>query len=104
MKLPRNANQIGPVGAGELNFITARVGDATHEARVQDFLRAGDEATRTTVLSRLDASYAVRGEPVDLDGLWRALGVEVGRGGAVTLLDDAPLASIRKAIASGTRH
>jgi predicted metalloprotease with PDZ domain len=87
-----------------LREILARVGDATHEARVQDFLRAGDDATRTSVLSRLHASYAVRGEPVDLDALWRSLGIDLGKGGTVSLRDDAPLSSVRKAIAAGVRH
>jgi hypothetical protein len=51
----------------------------------------------------------VRGENVDLDGIWRSLGIEPiaadddGHPAGVKLHDDAPLAAVRKAIA-GTRH
>lgn len=81
-----------------------REGDATHVARVGDFLRLGDQVTGTRVLEDADVHHAVGGEPVDLDGLWRSLGVEVDPSGAVSLRDDAPLSSLRKAIASGSAH
>jgi predicted metalloprotease with PDZ domain len=80
-----------------------QLGDATHAATVAEFLRVGDEASGTHVLSELYAHDAMAGEPVDLEALWRSLGVEVNAGGAVTLLDDAPLSSLRKAMgASGS--
>jgi hypothetical protein len=40
---------------------------------------------------------------VDLDAIWRSLGVEVTPGRDVKLHDDAPLAALRKAIA-GSGH
>jgi predicted metalloprotease with PDZ domain len=87
-----------------LRAALAREGDATHATRVQDFLRTGDEATGTHVLTRLHAELALGGGPVDLEAVFRSLGVVVSRGGAVQLRDDAPLASVRRAIASGARH
>ena len=81
-----------------------REGDATHVARVADFLRLGDQVTGTRVLEDADVHYAVGGEAIDLDGLWRSLGVQVDPSGAVSLRDDAPLYSLREAIASGSVH
>jgi predicted metalloprotease with PDZ domain len=83
----------------------ARVGNTTHQARVQDFLRTCDEATGTRALARLYAEFAEQGEPVDLDALWRSLGIERSAGnGPVVLRDDAPLAPVRRAIATGGKH
>ncbi len=88
-----------------LRAVLARQGDATHEARVQDFLRTGDEATSTHVLDGLYSQLALRGGAVDLDALWRSLGVErMGEGGEIRLRDDAPLASVRRAIVTGNGH
>jgi predicted metalloprotease with PDZ domain len=88
-----------------LRAVLAREGDATHAARVADFVRTGDAATGTNVLANLYASWAVKGENADLDVLWRQLGVgpdEAGQGFA--LHDDAPLAGIRRAITVGDGH
>jgi predicted metalloprotease with PDZ domain len=92
-----------------LRAVLEREGDATHQARVQDFLRTGDEATGTHVLSRLHAELATGGGPVDLEAIFRSLGVEVGPlhasgGRSVDLREDAPLVSVRRAIASGGKH
>jgi predicted metalloprotease with PDZ domain len=84
--------------------VLAREGDATHTARVADFLRVGDESTGTRALTGAYARYAVGGQTVDLDALWRSLGIVVGEGGSVTLRDDAPLAPLRRAIAAGGPH
>ncbi|HEY8041357.1 MAG TPA: hypothetical protein VIF15_16240 [Polyangiaceae bacterium] len=77
----------------------AQLGDATHSATLADFLRVGDAATGTPVLTEVHAHDAMAGEPVDLEGLWRALGVGVNADGSVTLHDDAPMAAARRAIA-----
>jgi hypothetical protein len=83
----------------------AREGDATHRARVQDFLRTCDDATGTRAMAQLYTDFALHGAPVDLDALWRDLGVERERGTRhIVLHDDAPLAAIRRAIATGGRH
>ncbi len=79
-------------------------GDATHAARVADFLRTGSAAAGDRELDAVYEAWAVRGESVDLDGLWHRLGLEVLTGGAVRLRDDAPLSAVRRAIAAGERH
>jgi predicted metalloprotease with PDZ domain len=91
-----------------LRAVLAQRGDATHRARVADFMAIGDAATGTTALSDVDASWAVRGEAPDLDALWRSLGVDaVADAGAgepgIRLRDDAPLSDVRRAIA-GSEH
>jgi hypothetical protein len=80
-----------------------REGDTTHQVRVQDFLRTCDDATGTRALARLYMEFAEQGAPVDLDALWRSLGIERVRD-TVALRDDAPLAPVRRAIATGGRH
>jgi len=50
------------------------------------------------------AHDAVAGEPIDLEGLWRELGVVVTPGGDVALKDDALQAAARKGIAAGKGH
>jgi hypothetical protein len=86
-----------------MRAVLAREGDATHQARVADFLRTGDEATASRVLSEVYRTWATLGQNPDLDNLWRRLGVE-GKGGRITLDDRAPLASIRRGIAAGAGH
>lgn len=81
--------------------VLAKLGDATHGATVADFLRVGDQASGTRVLSELYAHDAMAGDPVELEPLWRSLGIEAGPDGAVTLRDDAPMADVRKEIATG---
>lgn len=72
---------------------------------IAEVLRVGDEATGTDVLSSQYSRHKDRGEPVDLDALWKELGVERApsepRG--VRLIDDAPLAWIRRGI-TGRAH
>ncbi|HEX8794924.1 MAG TPA: hypothetical protein VF765_28455 [Polyangiaceae bacterium] len=82
----------------------ARLGDATHEARLAEFLETGDEATGTDALATVDGNFAVHGQPPDLDAMWRALGVEPQADGTVVLHDDAPLAAVRRGISLGVAH
>jgi len=87
-----------------LRAALVELGDATHAARLEDFVRVGDAATGTHVLADLVAHDAVAGEPIDLEGLWRELGVVVTPGGDVALKDDALQAAARKGIAAGKGH
>jgi predicted metalloprotease with PDZ domain len=85
--------------------VLARAGDATHAARVADFFRVGDEATGTHELTAVYESWALRGENVDLESLWKSLGVGSVQAphdgqGAVVLRADAPQAAVRRAIAA----
>ena len=81
-------------------------GWATRRTRspLADFVRVGDEATGTRVLADLVAHDAVAGEPVDLAGLWRALGVVAHEDGSVELRADAPEAALRRGISAGPGH
>ena len=79
----------------------ARLGDATHEAKLADFLRVGTEATGSGALGEVYWHFAIGGEPVDLEGIWRSLGIVLQPDGSVSLRDDAPLAAVRHGIATG---
>ena len=57
----------------------------------------GDKATGTHVLTELYEQMRDTPKPVDLDALWKELGVERDAEG-VRLDDSAPFANIRKAI------
>lgn len=87
-----------------MRAVLDRGGDATRVWTVAQVMKVGDEVTGTDVLTTLYDRHAARGEPIDLEGLLASLGVEA-RGGAeadVELLEDRPLSSVRRAIASGT--
>jgi hypothetical protein len=86
-----------------IRAVLDREGDGTHASRVADFLRVGDVATASHELTAVYEAWAVRGENPDLDALWKRLGVAV-EGERVVLRDDAPLATVRKAIASARLH
>ncbi len=69
------------------------------EWAIETIFETGDRATGTHVLSDLYARWKQKAVPVDLDQLWRDLGVQV-KDDDVTFNNKAPLASIRKAITS----
>jgi len=83
-----------------MRSVLAREGDATREASVADFVRTVDEATGAGALAEIYESWVRSGQNADLDELWRRLGVTL-KDGKVTLDDGAPLASVRRGIASG---
>jgi hypothetical protein len=60
-------------------------------------LEVGDKATGTKVLTEMYGQWSVNAVPVDLDGLWRQLGVAQGADGVV-FDEKAPLAGVREAI------
>ena len=62
----------------------------------------GDAATGTTILADLYEKMGAKPYAPDLDALWRDLGVSA-RDGRVVLDDEAPLASIRRAITAPER-
>jgi predicted metalloprotease with PDZ domain len=64
---------------------------------IQRALRIGDRATGVPVLSELYEKMKDQPSPVDLDELWRRLGVSV-RNRQVHFDDTAPLADVRKAM------
>jgi len=65
---------------------------------IEKTLDLGDKATGTTVLRDLYNEMRDKPAPVDLNALWKKLGVEV-QSGTVAFNNKAPEASIRKAMA-----
>lgn len=72
-------------------------GNITQDWEVAKALRAADQATGTTVLNDLYNQMKDRPVTVDLQEKWKQLGIEWD-GATVHLRDDAPEASIRRAI------
>jgi predicted metalloprotease with PDZ domain len=62
-------------------------------------LAEGDRATGVPVLTELHAKMGAAPVPVDLEGLWKRLGVSL-RGRSVAFDDTAPLAAVRRAMTS----
>ncbi len=73
-------------------------GNNTQRWEIEKVLEVGDQATKTDVLHKLYAEMAAKSQPIDLDALWKKLGVTLTRDGKIEYNDEAPLASIRKAI------
>lgn len=73
------------------------------ESEPLPILHMGDQATGTTVLSDLYQRWKDAPVKVNLDQLWRELGVRIGPPG-MELDSDAPLAEIRSAITSRPSH
>lgn len=72
-------------------------GNITQDWKLEDALKAGDHATGVTVLADLYTKMKDRPMDVDLATMWKRLGIE-SDGKAVRLLDDAPLAAVRRSI------
>lgn len=75
-------------------------GDISNKWPVEKLLSEMDAATGTNVVSALYAEQAPRGVPVDLDALFKKLGVSL-ENGEVVFSHDAPLAAVRDAIVVG---
>jgi len=72
-------------------------GDIREDWELQKALEIGDRATGTHVLMNLYGSMKDKPVEVDLDALWKQLGVTV-EDGKVVLVDDRALAGVRRAI------
>jgi hypothetical protein len=72
-------------------------GDIRQDWKLVDALQAGDRAAGVTAMEDLYAKMKDQPMQVDLPGLWKELGIE-SDGSGVRLIDDAPLAAIRRAI------
>jgi predicted metalloprotease with PDZ domain len=77
-------------------------GDGGAAWTLERVLFVGDQATKTTVLKDLHDEFGAKPGEVDLDALWRRLGVKY-RNGEITFDNSAPLAAIRTSITSA-RH
>jgi hypothetical protein len=80
-----------------LRGIQAAGGDIAVAWPLERLLREGDRATGVPVLAELHARMGARAEDVDLDALWRRLGVRAA-GDTVAFDDAAPLAAVRRSI------
>lgn len=80
-----------------LRGILARGGNITRHWPLERVLRAADAAAGTTALVDLYRDMKDAPVHVDLDAIWRDLGVRL-EGGHVRYDDDAPLAAIRRGI------
>jgi hypothetical protein len=74
-------------------------GDIRYDWKLEDALKAGDQATGVPVLTELYGKMKDQPMPVDLSAMWKQLGID-SDGKAVHLNDNAPLAAIRRAITS----
>jgi len=66
-------------------------------------LAAGDRATGTHVLLQLYSEMKDKPMPVDLDSMWKQLGVE-RRDGTATFNERAPMAAVRRSINAGKKQ
>ena len=80
-----------------LRAVLSHGGTITEDWDIEQMLKIGDKATGTTVLMDLYNEMKDKPDPVDLDALWKKLGVALENRHAV-LNDKAPDAGIRKAI------
>jgi hypothetical protein len=94
----RTANRRGLEHA--LRAILAAGGSIEKSWDIDRIIATGDEATGVPVLRELYDEMKDKPAPVDLNALWRQLGI-VPRGHSVVFDDAAPLAPIRKAITGG---
>ncbi|MGC2695006.1 MAG: hypothetical protein WA738_04370 [Candidatus Angelobacter sp.] len=72
-------------------------GNINEDWDIEKALALGDKATGTTVLRDLYHEMRDKPAPVDLDALWKKLGVEM-KDGSVSFNDKAPETNIRQAI------
>ena len=72
-------------------------GDIREDWELRKALETGDRTTGTHVLMNLYDEMKDKPVEVDLDRLWKQLGVKA-ENGKVTLVDDAPLTGVRRAI------
>ncbi len=85
-----------------LRGVLAAGGNITEEWPLERVLRVGDEATGTRVLETLYEDMKDKPVAVNLANLWKELGIQRSQNGDISFIDDAPLASVRKAITAGT--
>jgi hypothetical protein len=89
-----------------IRAILAAGGNGGVDWRLDRVLAVGDKATGTTVLKDLYEELGPKPGHVDLDALWKQLGVGYSAGGAIAFEGRAPWARIRTAItapAAGVR-
>lgn len=96
----RTANKSGLQDA--LRGINAS-GNYGSEGSLDGLIAIGDKATGTDVLADLYAQSAREPMDVDLDALWRSLGIKLDQNGEIELDNSVPDAPIRNAIFAARR-
>lgn len=86
-----------------LRGILASGGSIAQDWPVSEVLAVGDRATGTSVLTDLYKKMGEGADPVNLDALWKQLGVGL-ENGSVVFDSSAPLARIRESITSPGSH
>ena len=86
-----------------LRGIIAAGGNLGQDWPLEQALAAGDRATGTRVLQHLYSEMKDKPVPVDLDAMWRELGVE-RRAGVTKFNERAPLAAVRRSITAGKKQ
>jgi hypothetical protein len=94
----RTANKKGLQDA--LRAILDAGGSITVDWDLERALRIGDDATGVPVLQELYAKMRSAPHPVDLDDIWKQLGIE-HHGESISLKKDAALEAVRNAIMRG---
>jgi hypothetical protein len=74
-------------------------GDIRKDWELRDALRVGDQAVGVKVLTSLYEKMGDKAMPVNLEAMWKELGIE-SRPDSIVFLNSAPLADVRRAIAS----
>ncbi|WP_446742063.1 hypothetical protein [Silvibacterium acidisoli] len=82
--------------------IVAAGGTIDHDWPVEKVLEAGDRATGTPVLTRLYRKWSQSPETVDLDALWKDLGVQSIQG-EIHFNESAKLAAVRRMMEQPSR-
>jgi hypothetical protein len=77
-------------------------GDIRHDWELSKALKIGDETTGVAVLAPLYQKMRDNPYAVDLEAMWKELGVERA-GGTVQFVDSAPLAKVREGITWGEK-
>ncbi len=92
----------GAVGLEDcLRAVLREGGDVRASWTTEAMLARCDTAVGGTVMQDLAARHLRPGSPVDLDSVWRELGVTLRNDQSIGFDDTAPLAAIRDAILSG---
>jgi predicted metalloprotease with PDZ domain len=77
-------------------------GRITEDWEIEKALTVGDKSTGTNVLQQLYKQMADKPSPVDLEQLWKKLGLSVKNGSVITN-NSAPEAAIRESITASRK-
>jgi hypothetical protein len=76
-------------------------GNINEDWTIEKAFEIGDKAAGVDVLQKMYTDWKDAPMHVDLDVMWKNLGIEAN-GGTVVLKDDAPMSAVRRAVEMGT--